>query len=126
MVCLYRSDWTDDEDIVYEYKHCLSLNGINIALTESDALDRAQGACMYIRHSCKSHANQAYVTAPPIAALTEYCKLGQVDVLQEVVLLTDIDGIEKFRTGSLPADCKVKVNLFEYGKDEPQQIIEFQ
>ena len=35
-----RELYTDDEDIVYEYKHCLSLNGINIALTESDALDR--------------------------------------------------------------------------------------
>jgi hypothetical protein len=35
-----RELFTDDEDIVYEYKHCLSLNGINIALTESDALDR--------------------------------------------------------------------------------------
>jgi hypothetical protein len=35
-----RELYTDDEDVIYEYKHCLSLNGINIALTESDALDR--------------------------------------------------------------------------------------
>lgn len=36
-----RELYTDDEDVVYDYKHCLSLNGINIALTESDALDRS-------------------------------------------------------------------------------------
>jgi hypothetical protein len=35
-----RELYTDDEDIIYKYKHCLSLNGINTALTESDALDR--------------------------------------------------------------------------------------
>lgn len=35
-----RELYTDDEDIVYEYKHCPSLNGINVALTESDVLDR--------------------------------------------------------------------------------------
>ena len=29
-----------DDDIVYEYKRCLGFNGINIALTEPDALDR--------------------------------------------------------------------------------------
>lgn len=31
----------DDEDIVYEYKRCLGFNGINISLTEPDALDRS-------------------------------------------------------------------------------------
>jgi hypothetical protein len=36
-----RKLFTDSEDVIYEYKHCLSLNGINIALTESDALDRS-------------------------------------------------------------------------------------
>ena len=36
-----RKLYTDNEDVIYEYKHCLSLNGINIALTESDALDRS-------------------------------------------------------------------------------------
>lgn len=39
-----RQHYTDDEDIVYEHKRCLGLNGINIALTESDALDR----CLFI------------------------------------------------------------------------------
>ncbi len=36
-----RQLFTDDEDIVYEHKRCLGLNGINVALTESDALDRS-------------------------------------------------------------------------------------
>lgn len=36
-----RQLYTDDEDIVYEHKRCLGLNGINVALTESDALDRS-------------------------------------------------------------------------------------
>jgi hypothetical protein len=35
-----RQLYTDDEDIVYENKRPLGLNGINVALTESDALDR--------------------------------------------------------------------------------------
>ena len=36
-----RKLYTDSEDVIYEYKHCLSINGINVALIESDALDRA-------------------------------------------------------------------------------------
>jgi hypothetical protein len=36
-----RKLYTNDEDIVYEYKRCLSFNGINISLTEPDALDRS-------------------------------------------------------------------------------------
>ena len=36
-----RKLYSDDEDIVYEYKRCLAFNGINIALTEPDALDRS-------------------------------------------------------------------------------------
>ena len=36
-----RKLYTNDEDIVYEYKRCISFNGINISLTESDALDRS-------------------------------------------------------------------------------------
>lgn len=36
-----RQLYTDDEDIVYEHKRCMGLNGINVALTESDALDRS-------------------------------------------------------------------------------------
>jgi len=36
-----RQHYTDDEDIIYEHKRCLGLNGINVALTESDALDRS-------------------------------------------------------------------------------------
>jgi hypothetical protein len=36
-----RAHYTDDDDFVYEHKRCLGLNGINVALTESDALDRS-------------------------------------------------------------------------------------
>jgi hypothetical protein len=36
-----RKLYTDDDDIVYEYKRCLGFNGINISLTESDFLDRS-------------------------------------------------------------------------------------
>jgi hypothetical protein len=36
-----RKLYTDDDDIVYEYKRCLGFNGINLTLTEPDALDRS-------------------------------------------------------------------------------------
>jgi hypothetical protein len=36
-----RKLYSDDDDIVYEYKRCLGFNGINVALTEPDALDRS-------------------------------------------------------------------------------------
>jgi hypothetical protein len=36
-----RRLYTDDEDVVYRYKRCILLNGINISLTEPDALDRS-------------------------------------------------------------------------------------
>ena len=36
-----RKLYTDDDDIVYEYKRCLGFNGINISITEPDALDRS-------------------------------------------------------------------------------------
>ena len=36
-----RKLYSDDEDIVYEYRRCLGFNGINISLTEPDALDRS-------------------------------------------------------------------------------------
>jgi hypothetical protein len=36
-----RKLYTDDDDIVYEYKRCLGFNGLNISLTEPDALDRS-------------------------------------------------------------------------------------
>ena len=36
-----RKLYTDDDEIVYEYKRCLGFNGINISLTEPDALDRS-------------------------------------------------------------------------------------
>lgn len=36
-----RKLYSDDEDIIYEHKRCVSLNGINVALTEPDALDRS-------------------------------------------------------------------------------------
>jgi hypothetical protein len=35
-----RKLYTDDEAIVFEYKRCLGFNGINLVLTEPDALDR--------------------------------------------------------------------------------------
>jgi DNA polymerase elongation subunit (family B) len=33
--------FTNDEDIIYNYKRCLMINGINNSLTEPDALDRS-------------------------------------------------------------------------------------
>lgn len=36
-----RQLFTDDEDVVYDYKRCIIINGINIALVEPDALDRS-------------------------------------------------------------------------------------
>lgn len=33
--------YTDDEDKIYEYKHCLIFNGINVAFSEPDVLDRS-------------------------------------------------------------------------------------
>jgi hypothetical protein len=36
-----RRFYTDDEDVIYNYKHCLMINGINNSLTEPDALDRS-------------------------------------------------------------------------------------
>ena len=36
-----RKLYTNDEDIVYEYKRCLGFSGINICMTEPDALDRS-------------------------------------------------------------------------------------
>jgi DNA polymerase elongation subunit (family B) len=35
-----RGLYTNDEDIIYSYKRCLMINGINNSLTESDVLDR--------------------------------------------------------------------------------------
>jgi hypothetical protein len=36
-----RKLYTDDEDIAYNYKRCILVNGINNVLTEPDALDRS-------------------------------------------------------------------------------------
>jgi hypothetical protein len=36
-----RKLYSDDDDIVYEYRRCLGFNGINVSLTEPDALDRS-------------------------------------------------------------------------------------
>jgi hypothetical protein len=36
-----RKLYSNDDDIVYEYRRCLGFNGININLTEPDALDRS-------------------------------------------------------------------------------------
>jgi hypothetical protein len=36
-----RKLYSDDDDIVYEYRRCLGFSGINISLTEPDALDRS-------------------------------------------------------------------------------------
>jgi hypothetical protein len=36
-----RANYTNDDDVIYEHRRCLGLNGINVALTEADALDRS-------------------------------------------------------------------------------------
>jgi Bifunctional DNA primase/polymerase, N-terminal len=36
-----RKYYTDDEDVAYNYKRCILVNGINNVLTEPDALDRS-------------------------------------------------------------------------------------
>jgi hypothetical protein len=36
-----RKLYSDDDDIVYDYKRCLGFNGVNITLTSEDALDRS-------------------------------------------------------------------------------------
>jgi hypothetical protein len=36
-----RKLYSDDDDIVYEYRRCLGFNGINLGLTEPDILDRS-------------------------------------------------------------------------------------
>jgi hypothetical protein len=36
-----RQLYTDDEDVVYSFRRCVGLNGINIAATKPDLLDRA-------------------------------------------------------------------------------------
>ena len=36
-----RELYSDDEDVIYEHRRCISLNGINVALIEPDALDRS-------------------------------------------------------------------------------------
>lgn len=36
-----RQLYTDDEDIIYTFKRCLGINGINVAVTKPDLLDRA-------------------------------------------------------------------------------------
>lgn len=36
-----RKLYSDDEDIVYEHKRCIAINGIDVALTEPDAMDRS-------------------------------------------------------------------------------------
>lgn len=35
-----RQLWTDDEDIIYNFRRCVALNGINVVATEPDLLDR--------------------------------------------------------------------------------------
>lgn len=36
-----RALYTIDEDKIFEYKHCLMFNGINVAFSESDVIDRS-------------------------------------------------------------------------------------
>lgn len=36
-----RELYTDDNDVIYEHRRWISINGINVALTEPDALDRS-------------------------------------------------------------------------------------
>jgi hypothetical protein len=35
-----RQLWTDDDDIIYNFKRCIGFNGINLAATKADLLDR--------------------------------------------------------------------------------------
>ena len=35
-----RELWTDDDDIIYNFKRCIGFNGINLAATKADLLDR--------------------------------------------------------------------------------------
>ena len=35
-----RKLWTDDDDIIYNFKRCVGFNGINMAATKADLLDR--------------------------------------------------------------------------------------
>jgi hypothetical protein len=35
-----RQLWTDDDDIIYSFKRCIGFNGINLAATKADLLDR--------------------------------------------------------------------------------------
>ena len=37
---LKRELFTDDEDIIYQLKHCIGITGINLAATKSDLIDR--------------------------------------------------------------------------------------
>ena len=36
-----RMHYTNDDELIYEHRRCLGINGINVALTEADALDRS-------------------------------------------------------------------------------------
>lgn len=36
-----RMTYTNDEDKIFEYKHCLNFNGINIVFSEPDVIDRS-------------------------------------------------------------------------------------
>jgi hypothetical protein len=35
-----RQLWTDDDDVIYNFKRCIGFNGINLAATKADLLDR--------------------------------------------------------------------------------------
>ena len=36
-----RRLYTDDEDVIYRFRRCVGINGINIAATKPDLLERA-------------------------------------------------------------------------------------
>jgi hypothetical protein len=57
-----RKLYTDDEDVAYNYKRCIDVNGINNVLTEPDALDRSV-MLDFIRISDEERREEAEVDA---------------------------------------------------------------
>ena len=55
-----ESLYTNDNDIIYEHRRCLGLNGINVALTEADALDRSISIELKILMKIREGRKQIY------------------------------------------------------------------
>lgn len=87
-----RKLFTDDEDIIYSLKRCIAINGINLAATKPDLLDR--GMPMELRRiENKDRRKEQYI-------LDEFEKmipqlLGYIlDVLVKVIRMKESNGIE--------------------------------